>query len=356
MSLPRHSLEAPQVLTQIPFPLQLAYHPPNAWFKIVQQSLIMTNLPAPLHYLNYRVMMGQANLPIFRNQIAIKTSALDTATLMCSVSPHMVAQFAHYSMRHDCILKDDYYQFGESNRLSGKLPEFHLTRDDSELSVDLKISTFPILSSFLKLKLGLYEHWSLLCHCKGQIKYKGKVFNVDQQGSFEYTRAINVPYLPLCFYTYQIIDLKDQRQLQLIHLRNQFNQILQSKIFLKDFTQNKTECFETGVHFMVHRVYPKVSTPNHQSMYLAREFEWQWSNGAQHIRVYAQSRGDFKFGIGVGYAGSFNYQVEINEYLEEGSAGYCEYIDCRPLKWQERNSHEKLLEKLEHPFPVVLKK
>lgn len=356
MSLPRHSLGPSQLPTQAPFSLQLAYHPPNAWYKIVHQTIVITNLPAPLHYLNFKVMMGQANLPIFRNHIAIETSALDTVTLVCSISPHMMTQFSRYSIANDCNLKEDDYQFGETQRLTGKLPDFHLIRNDPELSIDLNIKTHPVLSRFLKFKIGLYEHWSLLCHCTGQLTYQGKIFDIDQQGSFEYIRAINVPYLPLCFYTYQIIDLKDQRQLQLIHLRNQFNQILQSKIYIKDLVSGKTECFERNVHFVVHRVYPKITTPNHQSMYLAREFEWQWRNDTQHIRIYAQSRGDFKFGVGVGYTGSFNYQLEINEYQEEGHAGYCEYIDCRPLKWQEQDDPQKLLEKRGYPLPVILKK
>jgi len=275
---------------------------------------------------------------------------------MCSISPHMVGQFNHYSIEKDCSLKDDHYQFGDKYTLRGKLPHFQLKREDLELSANLKITTFPVMSCFTKFKLGLYEHWSLLCQCEGELIYKDEVFKIDQLGSFEYTRAINLPYLPLCFYTYQIINLEDQRQLQLIHIRNQFNQILQSKIYLKDLIKNKTECFESNVHFIVHRVYPKISTPNNHSMYLAREFEWQWCDKTRSIRIYAQSRGDFKFGVGAGYAGSFNYQLEIDGSHIEGRAGYCEYIDCRPLKWQEMNNHEKMLDQLEHPFPVVLKK
>lgn len=32
--------------------------------------------------------------------------------------------------------------------------------------------------------------------------------------------------------------------------------------------------FDENVRFKVHRVYPKVKTPNGQIMYLPREFEW----------------------------------------------------------------------------------
>ena len=100
--------------------------------------------------------------------------------------------------------------------------------------MDLQITTKPILSHFSKLKLGLFEHWSLLCECRGSIRYKEQNFQINQLGAFEYARAINIPYLPLCFFTYQIINLKDQRQLLLAQLRNNFNQIIQSRIYLRE--------------------------------------------------------------------------------------------------------------------------
>ena len=59
-----------------------------------------------------------------------------------------------------------------------------------------------------------------------------------------------------------------------------------------------------------------------------------------------QSRGDYKFGLAAGYVGSFQYQLSWNEQCLQGEGGYCEYIDCRPLKWQEKNQDEKILDKL----------
>ncbi|TCM70732.1 hypothetical protein EC844_1011 [Acinetobacter calcoaceticus] len=355
MSLPIQPHHASQASPQTKFPLQLPFHPPHAWFKFVQQALIIPNLPAPLHYLNFRVLIGQPNIPIFKNHLANQTSALDTITLMSSVSPHMHGQFSHYSIEQACILKNDHYQFGPNNHITGTLPKLQLQREDAELSIDLNINTHPIVSYFSKMRFGLYEHWSLMCDCQGLVVYKGKRFEIDHLGSFEYARAIYLPYLPLCFYTYQVIQLKDQRQLLLLHIRNHFNQVLQSKIYLRDLNQASSVCFEHQVHFKVHRVYPKVMTPNQQTMYLPREFEWRCKQGKQSIRIYAQSRGDFKFGLGAGYAGSFNYQIEIDQLQEEGTAGYCEYIDCRPLMWQEKNHPEMLREQLEHPIAVTIK-
>ena len=58
-------------LSQAPFQAQLAYHPPKGRYKIIHQGLIIPDLPAPLHYLNFRSLMGQPNVPILRNESAI---------------------------------------------------------------------------------------------------------------------------------------------------------------------------------------------------------------------------------------------------------------------------------------------
>ena len=46
----------------------------------------------------------------------------------------------------------------------------------------------------------------------------------------------------------------------------------------------------------------------------------------------------------------------FNDYEEEGTAGYCEYIDCRPLKWQEKKNEAKNTEQQLETAPIALKK
>ena len=91
-------------------------------------------------------------------------------------------------------------------------------------------------------------------------------------------------------------------------------------------------------------------------MYLPREFEWCYEDDkGMKIWLQGQSRGDFKFGLAAGYVGSFNYQVSINGETEHGEGGYCEYIDCRSLRFQEQNKTEKLLGNLSNSVPIMLK-
>lgn len=356
MQLLMNFVDESKQLNQAQFPLKLGYHGPKGRFKIIHQGLMIPNLPAPLHYLNFLTIIGQPNVPMIRNQSAIQTTALDTVTVISSTSPHMVGHSSRYSIEQDCQFTDEDYCFANKEHLRGTFPHFRLTREDDELSIDLNIYTKPIISHFTKLRLGLFDHWSLLCQCKGQIAYKGQKYEIDQMGSFEYARAINIPYLPLCFFTYQIINLKNQRQLLLAQIRNNFNQIIQSRMYLRDGNTAMAEMFDNYVYFKVHRVYPKVTTPNHQDMYLPREFEWTYQDEQRSIHVSAESRGDFKFGLAAGYVGSFIYQVTIDGEKEEGQAGYCEYIDCRPLKWQEKNNKEKKSKEVGHPAPFACKK
>lgn len=355
MQLLMNLVDESKQLNQAQFPLKLAYHAQKGRFKIIHQGLMIPNLPAPLHYLNFLTIIGQPNAVMLRNSAAIKTSALDTVTLISSVSPHMVGHLHSYSIEQDCTFTDGLFQFADREKVTGNFPEFRIQREDTELSFDLMIHTKPIISHFSKLRLGLFEHWSLLCTCQGRIRYQDQIFDIQQMGSFEYARAINVPYLPLNFFTYQIINLNHQRQLLLAHIRNNFNQIVQSRLYLRDLVKGTAEMFDTDVYFKIHRVYPKVTTPNQQDMYLPREFEWSWQKGERKISVYAQSRGDFKFGLAAGYVGSFKYQVTIDGEEEDGESGYCEYIDCRSLKWQESNFKEKSLAELAYPSVFVLK-
>ena len=78
-------------------------------------------------------------------------------------------------------------------------------------------------------------------------------------------------------------------------------------------------------------------------------------NGKVIFELYGESRGDYKFGLAAGYIGSFRYQLSWNEQCLQGEGGYCEYIDCRPLRWQEKNQDEKILDKLMLLQPCLYK-
>lgn len=352
-----HIFDDSAKLNQTPYAKQPEYHPQNKYYKIIHQGLMIPNLPSPLHYFNFLSIIGQPNAPMLLNKSAILNhKPLNTATVITSVSGKMAGHLNSYDISHDCNLEKHSYRFGEREHLYGNFPNFNLIRNDDELAVNIKITTSPIISHFTQLKLPLFNHWSILCECEGHVQFQDQIYTFKELGSFEYARAINLPYIPLCFFTYQIINLDQTKQLLLAQIRDNFNQIIQSRIYLRNLGTKTAIVFDKNVRFINHRIYPAVTTPNKQTMYLPREFEWQYEDKQNKIRVIGQSRGDYKFGLAAGYVGSFQYQVQINENEYLGEAGYCEYIDCRPLKWQEKNKEEKLLQEIANTVPILLKK
>lgn len=361
MRLFQDFLDQSKQLNQAQKPIELCCHPPQDRYKIIHQKLVLANLPAPLHYLNFFSLIGQPNSPVFCNNNEISTTALDTATLLVSSSPHMVGQLNSYSIQHECQFHIDEnsnvtYTFGQKEKVFGKIPDFTVQRQDDELSVNLSITTMPLISHFIHLKFGFAQHWSLVAHCKGIIQYKDQNYEIEQNAVFEYMKTVNFPYLPYALYTYQLIQVNDDLQIIFMHSRDQMNNILHSRIYIRDIQNNETKMFDRQVCFNIHRVFPKVTTVNHQEMYLPREFEWQYQDENTKIDIQAQSRGDYKFGLAAGYVGSFVYQLHLNDEYYQGEGGYCEYIDCRPLKWQEIDKDNKLSNKSSSPVLIMLKK
>ena len=89
----------------------LAYHPPKGRFKLIYQGLILPGLPAPLHYINFMSLIGQAKIPILYNKNILKHKALDTASVFVSSSPHLAGQLKSYSISEQCHFRSDAFNF-----------------------------------------------------------------------------------------------------------------------------------------------------------------------------------------------------------------------------------------------------
>ncbi|OTG89542.1 DUF6670 family protein [Acinetobacter sp. ANC 3813] len=357
MQLLKGFLDQSKQLNQTPAKLScnLPLHAPNSQYKTILLGLKIPNLPAPLHYLNFISVIGCPSAAIFGSEKNKKASN-DTAIVMCSSSMRMAGQFSSYNISSDCAFEKHSFQFQDREAFNGSFPNFNLQRIDSELSFNLQIKSAGALCYYNKLRMNLAEYWSQLCECSGELTYKGQRSDIQQLGSLEYARVMSFSFLPIAFYTAQIINLSGKRQLIVMQTRDRLNRILQSRVYLKDLQQQHVWMSDEGVHFHIQRLYPAVTTPHYKRMYLPREFEWIIHNEKIKICITAKSRGDYKFGVGAGYAGSFSYQVKINDELEEGESGYCEYIDCRSLNWQEKNKKEKFFDELNDSAPIFLKK
>ena len=336
--------------------LNLPYHVPNHKYKTIIVSLKVPNLPAPLHYLNFFTVIGVDESSIFYNESAIQTTALDTAVILVSSSPHMVGQLNSYSVSQDCFFNQQEFQFAQREHISGHFSSLLLERVSDELSFELEIEAVKPLNYFSKLRFNLAEHWSLTAFCCGVIVYKQQEYKINEIASFEFARSSYLSYLSCAFYIYQLINIGDEQQIIFVQCRNALSQLMYSRIYFKNIEKQNIQYFDTDVEFNIRRLYPKIKTPNNQFMYLPREFEWSYSNENFSIVLEGHSRGDFKFGLGAGFVGSFYYTLKVNDEIFEGTSGYGEYIDCRDLKWQEQNKEDEMMKKFEQAVPLMFKK
>ncbi|RKG43386.1 MULTISPECIES: DUF6670 family protein [Acinetobacter] len=344
-------------LNQAPYCKQqkLPFHIQTQKYPSILIALKIPNLPAPLHYLNLFIQLGQLNLPILHHAHAKSKNATNQIYLMSSCSAHMVGQFQCDTKEATFHLASKHIQCADHVDIYGEFPKFQFQREHQELSLDLQVNSSDLVSCITKLRMGMAEYWSVLSQCAGKVVYKGQIFDIAQLGTLEFARARAFPYFPVAFYSMSMLNLSNDRQLMFMQVRDARNQIVQSRIYLRDLKANKHQMFDTAVHFRIHRVYPKITTPNARNMYLPREFEWFMQNETMQIRLQGQSRGDFKFGLGAGYAGSFSYRLQLNEEQEEGEEGYSEYIDCRNLNWQEHHQDHLSAFQQADSMPVLIK-
>lgn len=333
----------------------LNFYPPKGLFKIVYQALILPSLPEPFHYFNFISLVGQPRIPICYNASAIATTATDTATVLVSSSLNTVGHLKSYSAKEQCQFEIDRYQFLNIDHIQADFPHYYFKREDTELSCQLKVNTSAEIENRSALQWGVVDYWSVKCQCEGEIIYKKQKYQIQAQGILKHARAIHFPFIIFHFYAYQIIQLTTEVQIILSEIRNQWNSIVLSRIEIHS-SQSPSEFYEHQVTLDITRVYPKMQTPNGREMYLPREFIWKYQENDQVVfQLHGQSRGDYKFGLAAGYVGSFHYQLFWNNESYQGS-GYCEYVDCRPLNWQEKNKTEQIMDQIPQLQPYLCKK
>ena len=323
---------------------------------IIQQRLIVPGLPTPFHYLNFIITHPTLCHIDQYDHNKETTSADNVLSVLCSTSLHLNSYLNFYSIQQDCRVEQAYL-FGDRESITGNFPTLFLERNDAELKVKLKIEVLPFVTYLEKMRFGLSRFWTIPCFCQGEVQYKNTQFSIEGMGSLESYQKKKLCFVDVAFHTYQIVNLSAQQQIIFRQKRNGKNQILSSQICLRDYKNQKNYYFDRNVLFKIHRMYPKIITPDGKPMYLPREFEWQMQNDDGFvINFFAKSRGDFKFGVGQGYVGSFQYTIKINGKEENGEAGYIEYQDLRKLQFQEcENLHQSLSLKA-NPVPIVLKK
>lgn len=313
---------------------------PNSQYKTVHYGFVFPNLPAPLHYFNFLTLLGVPNIPVLQNSSVISTTELDTALVFTSCSLNHQSCLQTYSIQDESEQTLDYVHFAEDIKIIKGYKNLQLIKKNSELQFELNIQLRGPRYKNYPINLGVAERWLCPVNMQGTLHHKQQHYEIESMGLFSYARTIQLPFSNWYFYTRQIVHA-EHWQFIFYQIRNRFNQVIHSKLIIFDLHQQKTQVYTRDVELEIIRVYPKVITPDGLSMYLPREFMWNIQHPNLQLQLIATARGDYKFGFGAGYVGSFHYQLKFNQKYYQAEAGYCEYVDCRALKWQEMGHFEK---------------
>lgn len=302
---------------------------PHGRIGVVHHGLMLPDLPEPIRYLDFITILGQPQIPMFRNQSAFDGSGKDIATVLISSALPAGHQLHTLNMHRDCDFRADgsLMRFGDILTIEGSYPRYRICANTQSLSFDLALVAEPQYSHFMQLPFGTMNHWSLHCRYQGSLRYGNQQWQLKGHCSLECARAINAR-LPLSFFTYQIINLDARSQLLLAEVRDGFGGVLQRRLYIRTLGEI-SEVFDSGVSFTVQETQPITRTPNNIAMALPRRFEWQLNNRQGDVLLHLQctSNDDYRFGLAAGYVGSFQYQGELRGKSFAGHAGYIEYVD-----------------------------
>ncbi|WP_343598238.1 hypothetical protein [Acinetobacter sp.] len=314
---------------------------PNTYHKILHWNFILLNLPAPFYFLNIQILIGLPDIPIFKNEKNIQTTEMDTVQILMTTSPQQTEPLQTFSIQDDCNFTEGILQCLNEHILVQQIKALILQKQNQDLSLDAIFQLQKHVKKLTPFNLGTYEQWQMHGQTEGKFIYRQQTYQLSAFTLLYYTRMMNLPLMNWYFYIRNIIQIENKTY-SFVQIRSRFNQILQNKVTVTDLNTSHVKTYTTNVHFCILRVYPKTKTVNGMDMYLPREFFWGFEDQQQKIYLYAESRGDFKAGFGAGFIGSFQFTLKIGDTEQQGNAGFCEYIDCRPLKWQETNEDRRL--------------
>lgn len=303
------------------------FGPPVGRHSTVHYGVMIPGLPEPHRFLDVVAVVGQPPVPIWRTPHLIRTTERDTVSLLTATGAMTTDQLVGLSLAQDCDLQPDgsRLRFGDRVTIEGRYPEFAVRIAHPEVASGLVLRATGVVTHFARIPGGLYDHWSLLC------RYVGRIGTVDARGlcTLEYARGVALR-LPFRSFVYSIVNIDDRIQLlmgqvlgpgrvpvqQVVHVRGLD---LPSRSYSRDFS------------FAVHTREAPRTGPDGRVTRLPKDFSWRVADGAGgaaggSITVDGSSNGDFTFGIGAGYAGSYRYVGRFRGRDIQGT-GYLEYIE-----------------------------
>jgi len=305
------------------------FGPPQGRYRTVHYGVMLPNLRAPMGFLDLIAVIGQPRVPIWRNDHLVTTTDADTVSLLTATGAPGTSRFTGYRLGTDCTFAADgsELRFSDDVLIEGRYPHYRIVR--TQPAIDLRMTATRTVTHFVRMAGGLYDHWSLLCHYDGEIEVDGGRLPVAGLGNVEYARGAGIS-LPLRFFTYHIVNVDDRVQVLFGQVLGPLNARVQHEVYVRA-VDAPSRVYRRRVRFGVTRFETEPRpTPDGRGMLLPAEFAWSAGDGrgGELVRIEGRTNGDWAYGVGAGFAGSYAYTGAFRGVPIEGT-GYLEYIDGR---------------------------
>jgi hypothetical protein len=310
-------------------PIAPPHGPRSSW---VHYGVMVPGLPEPYRTFGVMSIVGTPGVAIFANDHAITTTPNDTAYLVSATAAMSDEGLHVYSIARDCEFREGFVRFGDDLTIEGVYPHFQLRRSHRESPVQLDIVATDKVSYFADLPGGLYSHWSLLCRYEGAVGDRA----IDGLCTFEYATGAGMhslplpvkPNIPVPFFTYHVLNANERTQILmgLVLGPGGIDLVRATNIRgLDDYGCELLETrFEVEDYAQTHR-----PTPDGREMRMPATLTWSASDhGAEVVSISGRCNGDWVYGLGAGFVGSYDYSGSFRGTPIEGTA-YIEYIDLR---------------------------
>lgn len=319
----RSSVNPVHRLDERPFDPATPFGPPAGRYSTVHYGVMIPGLPDPHRFLDVIAVIGQPPVSIWRNPHLIQTTERDTVSLLTATAAMTTGQFVGLSRTEDCDLHADgsTLRFGERLVIEGQYPEFAVRIAHPEVASGLVLRATDVVTHFARLPGGLYDHWSLLC------RYVGRIGTVDARGlcTLEYARGVALP-LPLRSFVYSVLNVDDRTQLLMGQVLGPGGIPVQQVVHVRGLDV-PSRSFSRDFRFEIHSFEDEPRrAPDGRATRLPKEFVWSVEGpDGDPVTVQGTSCGDFTYGLGAGYAGSYRFAGTFRGDAITGTA-YMEYI------------------------------
>ncbi|WP_433662375.1 DUF6670 family protein [Nocardia sp. CA-128927] len=305
----------------------------------VHYGVMIPDLPEPHRSFGVMSILGTPGVTVFANDHAITTAPSDTVYTTSAMASMDTDQFFVHSIARDCEFAPDgtHLRFGSDLVIDGSYPHFTVSRTHPDVTAEFEIDATDKVTHFANIP-GLYQHWSLLATYRGQIRHRGHHVEAAGLCTFEYATGVGVHSLlprtrlkiPATFFTYHVLNLDDTTQALLIQVLWPGGFTIQKAVYLRSLTDYGS-VHTRGFEFRVREYEPEPRrTPDGRTMRLPQTMSWRVldRDGQCLIAVEGSASGDFSYGLGAGYVGSYEYTGTYRGRAIAGRA-YMEYVDCQ---------------------------